>query len=99
MYNYKYTGSEGWKELEFCNETPLDYKMKLGKIFTKEQIDEAVLKLPTDEATPISWEAVDESLQYITYKELNSKLQSLLSSKYKIIGAFPKEVIFLKKEV
>ena len=98
LYNYKYTGSEGWKELEFCNETPLDYKMKLGKIFTKEQIDEAVLKLPTDEATPISWEMVDESLQYITYKELNSKLQSLLSSKYKIIGAFPKEVIFLKKE-
>lgn len=72
--------------------------MKLGKIFTKEQIDAAVLKLPMDQTIPISWEAVDESLQYITYNELNGKLQSLLSSKYKIIGAFPEEVIFLKKE-
>lgn len=99
LYNYKYTGSEGWKELKFCNETPLDYKMKLGKIFTKEQIDEVVLKLPAEEAIPISWESVDEKLQYITYKELNDKLQSLLSTRYKVIGSFPGEVIFLKKEV
>lgn len=97
LYNYKYTGSEGWKELKFCNETPLDYKMKLGKIFSKEQIEGAVLKLPTEGTTPISWDGVDECLQYITFDELNSKLKSMLSSKYKIIGAFPEEVIFLKK--
>ena len=98
LYSYKYSGSEGWKKLEYCNETPLDYRMKLGKIFTKEQIDEAILNLPTDEAIPISWETLDESLQYITCSELNSKIQSLLSAKYKIIGRFPNEVIFLKKE-
>lgn len=97
LYNYKYTGSEGWKELKFCSETPLDFKMKLGKIFAKEQIDEAIQKLPTDEVKPIAWEDVDECLQFITYKELNDKVKSMLSSKYKIIGTFPEEVIFLKK--
>ncbi|MCM1154401.1 MAG: metallophosphoesterase [Roseburia sp.] len=99
LYNYKYTGSEGWTKLKFCNETPLDYKMKLGKIFTKEEIEEAILKLPENNSIPISWEKIDESLQYITHKELNDKLQSLLSSKYKIVGAFPEEVFFLKKEI
>lgn len=97
LYNYKYTSSEGWGILNFCNETPLDHKMKLGKIFTKEQIETAIIKLPLDKEQIVLWENLDECLQYITYKELNDKVQELLSEEYKIIGRFPNEVIFLKK--
>ena len=98
LYNYKYLGTEGWRHLEFCNQTPLDYKMKLGKIFSKEQIEEAIKNLPHDEKEVCQWDELDECLQYIACDELNSKIENSLSDEYKIVGKFPNNVVFLKKE-
>ena len=98
LYNYKYTSAEGWKELSFTDITPLDNKMKLGKIFPKNIIEEAIMRLPSSESRPISWNEIDESLQYLTYKDLNERIRDLLSAKYKIIGNFPEEVIFFKSQ-
>lgn len=94
LYNYKYTAAEGWQGLGFCKETPLDYKMKLGKIYTNDQIREEIMKLPSL-ASPLSWDNLDEKLQYITYEELNSMLKQELSENYKMIGKFPSEVYLL----
>jgi len=96
LYNYKYTSAEGWKEMEYSNVTPLDNKMKLGKIFAKNIIDDAINNLPPSEMRPIAWDEIDESLQYLTYNDLNDRIRNLLSSKYKIIGTFPEEIIFFR---
>lgn len=96
LYNYKYTASEGWKELEFCKNTPLDYKMKLGKLFTGEEIKEEVRKLPAI-SNSISWDKLNEKLQYITYSELNDIVKEELKDKYRIIGKFPDEICFLPR--
>lgn len=98
LYNYKYTSAEGWKELSYSNVTPLDNKMKLGKIFTRAIIEDAIKKLPSSEPRPIAWDEIDESLQYLTYNELNDRIRNLLSEKYKIIGSFPGEVIFVESK-
>ena len=97
LYNYKYTSSEGWGPLNFCNETPLDHKMRLGKLFTIEQIEDAIRKIPLNEDGLILWENLDPCLQYITYNELNSMIIELLSSEYKIVGKFPDDVVFIKR--
>lgn len=96
LYNYKYTASEGWKELEFCKNTPLDYKMKLGKLFTGKEIKEEVRKLPAI-SNSISWDKLNEKLQYITYSELNDIVKEELKDKYRIIGKFPDEICFLPR--
>lgn len=97
LYNYKYSSSEGWRKLEFCNETPLDYEMKLGKLFTEEQIEIAIKNLPQGNEKTYAWKELEECLQYLTYSELNEKMREILSEKYKIIGNFPDEVFLLKK--
>lgn len=98
LYNYKYLGIEGWRQIEFCNQTPLDYKMKLGKIFSKEQIEAAIKNLPNGEKEAYQWDELDECLQYIVCNELNSRIENTLSDAYKIVGKFPNNVVFLKKE-
>lgn len=97
LYNYKYSSSEGWRKVDFCNETPLDYEMKLGKLFTEEQIEIAIKNLPQNEEKTYEWKDLEECLQYLTYGELNQKIKRILSEKYRIIGKFPNEVIFLEK--
>lgn len=96
LYNYKYTSSEGWVPLIFTNAAPLDHKMKLGKLFTIEQIEDAIRKIPMNGKEFVLWDDLDTCLQYITYNELNSRISQLLSNEYKIAGKFPDEV-FLKK--
>ena len=98
LYNYKYSSSEGWKKLEFCNETPLDYEMKLGKLFREDQIETAIKKLPQSGKESYKWKDLEECLQYLTYTELNEKVKKILSGEYKIIGKFPDEVVFLNKK-
>lgn len=98
LYNYKYTGATGWEEVKFCDEIPLDHKMKLGRIYTSEQIEDEIVKLPKTEGGIVTWDNLNECLQYITYKELNDKVKEKLSEKYRVIGVFPNDVCFLEKE-
>ena len=97
LYNYKYTASEGWKSLNYCKDTPLDYKMKLGKIYSDSEIKEEILKLPTQHDGCVTWEELNEKLQYVMYEELNAMIKRELSEKYRIVGNFPDEVCFLPK--
>lgn len=97
LYNYKYSSSEGWKKMEYCNETPLDYEMKLGKLFGEDQIEKAIKNLSKSGNESYQWEDLEECLQYLTYADLNEKIKNILSEDYKIIGKFPDEVFFLKK--
>lgn len=97
LYNYKYTASQGWQKLKFCKATPLDYKMKLGKLFSRDEIKEEVIKLQEQSSKAIAWENLNEKLQYISSDELNNALRIELSKKYRIVGAFPDEVVLLTK--
>ena len=83
--------------MEYCNETPLDYEMKLGKLFGEDQIERAIKNLSKSGKESYQWEDLEECLQYLTYADLNEKIKNILSEDYKIIGKFPDEVVFLKK--
>ena len=96
LYNYKYTAAEGWKKIEYCKETPLDYKMKLGKIYKEEEIEQEILRLPCSQS-PLTWENLDERLQYITYEELNDRVNQKLLAQYKIVGKFPDEICLIPR--
>ena len=43
LYNYKYSSSEGWKKLEFCNETPLDFNQNM--LYGSQPIANGVIEL------------------------------------------------------
>ena len=71
--------------------------MKLGKLFSRDEIKEEVIKLQEQSSKAIAWENLNEKLQYISSDELNNALRIELSKKYRIVGAFPDEVVLLTK--
>ena len=99
LFNYQFKNSSGWIPLEkYCNETPLDQKMKLGYLMSDEELKEEVKGLPLI-GTWINWEDLSDKLKCVPCNELNKKIWEVHSSEYKIGGDFPKEVMFQKKEV
>lgn len=94
LLNYQYSQAEGW--IPIINNspiTPLDHKMKLGKIFTEEQINDAIQKLPSNQA--LSWEKLDECLKFMTFSSLNGRIDKQINNTLKRIGSFPDEVVLL----
>lgn len=94
LLNYQYSQAEGW--IPIINNspiTPLDHKMKLGKIFSEEQINEAIQKLPSNQT--LSWENLDECLKFMTFSSLNGRIDKQFNNTLKRIGSFPAEVVLL----
>lgn len=99
LYNYQYKSSAGWIPLEKnCDETPLDYKMKLGRLVNDKELEGMILKLPLFNNGSIKWEALEEDYKCIPYKKLNDSISQYLSSDYTIFGKFPDDVFIMKME-
>lgn len=98
LYNYQYSPAQGWIPFTVNTpETPLDYKMKFGKIFSKDQIDAAIQNLEPEKE--LHWDELEECLQFITFKRLNEQIDQQFIDSRKRIGTFPDEVILLEKGV
>lgn len=98
LYNYEYKLSRGWELIKnYSEEAPLDPKMKLGKMFLPQQINEAIMKYSSEEQVELSWNNLEECLKFMFYDELNEKFKEKLSSTHKIAGRFPEDVILIRK--
>lgn len=97
LYNYEYSSVEGWKRLEYSNVIPMDYQMKLGKTFSNEEIEAAILRMASQAGELISWSNLEECLKYITYGELTNRVKAMLSPAFKVVGSFPEDIVLLEK--
>lgn len=101
LFNYEYSLSEGWRPLsQNRRETPLDDKMKLGRITTTEVVERKISDLGdfNGDTCVLNWEDLDEDLQFKRYAVINDKMRELLSSKFSIGGKFPELVCLIRKE-
>lgn len=100
LHNYKYTGTEGWKPMIYSKTTPLDDAMYIGKIYSEEEINNAIdqYKVIPELYIEIKWEQLEECLKFMSYNELNSRIRERLGDVYIIRGRFPEDVMLMKKE-
>lgn len=99
LYNYSYTGYNGWQRTQYSKATPLDDVMKVGKIFSEDSC-RAVLscyKDKEDNMIKIDWSSLDEELQFLSYSDAMRLIKEELSATYEIIGEFPDLVCLLRK--
>lgn len=100
LYNYEYSSGDGWKPLlNNKKETPLDAKMKLGKIVLDSEIDQIICDLGAFPETTrtLIWDNLDERLHYQEISKINKKLKELLSPTHDIYGTFPENVHLIKQ--
>lgn len=101
LLNYEYSASEGWKPLcVFKPETPLDAKMKLGKIISEERAKQLIREMGLFDGIyrQLHWDDYADTLQFLRIEKVNQLMVDTLSSDYTINGQFPKSVILIKKE-
>lgn len=97
LYNFQYSPAEGWIPLRNnCPATPMDYKMRFGKLYKPEEIEEAMRKL-TKVKKEICWDDLDDCLYYLPINELNNEIERLNADTHKMIGRFPDEVVFFER--
>ncbi|MCR5540686.1 MAG: metallophosphoesterase [Ruminococcus sp.] len=97
LKTFQYSPASGWIPLvKNCEETPLDYEMRLGKIFDYEKIKESILSLKQRDSE-IKWDSLDECLYYMPINVLNEKMKEYLEDTHRIIGRFPDSIVLIKK--
>lgn len=98
IYNYKFTDAAGWEKIDRNSKvTPIDAEMKIGKIYSQDEIRNAIEKYQKSADCKLCWSELDECLQFIGYGELNSLFSDILRSTHEIVGKFPDPVVLLKK--
>lgn len=99
LYNYSYTGTEGWKKTTYSDATPLDDIMRVGKVFSKEECVQKIreYKNMEEQLIKIEWDKIDETIRFQTYREAMELIRNELSDTYEIIGSFPEKVMLLRK--
>lgn len=98
LKTFQFSSARGWIPLvNNCPETPLDYKMKLGKLFSDEDIEKSIAHLPSIE-NELKWDHLDECLQFMSYDKLNDRIKTKLSASHKMIGLFPNDVFLLERK-
>ena len=98
LHNYSYSDAEGWKPMENKRVTPMDGKMKVGKVFERTKCAEKIEVYKNQESVRLEWEKLDECLQFMRYQEVMDLLKEQLGSTHYVIGSFPGEVALLRKE-
>lgn len=97
LYNFQYTEATGWTGYENENSyKSVDFKMKLGKIPNKNEIEKAIVKI-TERKGYVTWEELDECLQFMPVYDLNQRFLTLLPKEYDIYGKFPDKVAIIKR--
>lgn len=100
LINYEYSPSEGWRPLsQNRRETPLDAKMKLGRTATAEVVKRKISALGVfeGESRLLTWDDLDEDLQFKRYAVINEMMYELLSPQFSIAGKFPEIVCLIRK--
>lgn len=96
LYNYQYSAAQGW--IPFSSnipETPLDCRMKFGKLFSIHEINNSIQNLNIEK--PLIWEDLDDCLKFMSFNDLNKRIEDHFNKSHKKIGHFPDEVVLLKK--
>lgn len=96
LYNYQYSPAQGWVPIRSnCPETPVDFKMMLGKLFSADEIGDSVRALEVN--TELVWDKLDESLRFQSVENLNMKVKTILSDTHIMMGRFPENVFLIEK--
>ena len=66
LYNYSYTGTEGWKKTRNSKATPLDDVMKVGKVFSEDDCRSVLkgIRASSEPLIKLNWDSMDEPLQF-----------------------------------
>lgn len=97
LHNFQYSPAQGWIPLKNnCPETPLDHKMKFGKLYESDVIDGAIREL-TAHVEEIIWQDLDDCLRFLPIDELNRRVKSLITDTHKMYGQFPEDVVLIKR--
>ena len=99
LYNFSYTGAEGWQRTTFKPATPLDDVMRVGKVYSKEECKSIVRQIANSEEhlIPIEWDTIGEAIRFQTYNVAMEIIRDELGVKYDIFGSFPDKVMLLRK--
>lgn len=100
LYNYEYSLTRGWIPLRNNrDETPIDAKMQLGKVFSRLEMRDAVMHLLDEkgDAVIIQYDELPEPMKFCSYNELNQLVFEVLSPNYEVCGRFPEKVSFIRK--
>ena len=98
VHNYKFTDVAGWEKIDkYCRETPIDTVMKVGKIYSKNEIVATIENYKNLENHILYWEDLNECLQFMPYNKLNNFFEEILRPTHNVVGKFPEQVVLLKK--
>lgn len=84
----------------YSKTTPLDDAMYIGKIYSEEEINNAIdqYKVVPKLYVEIKLDQLEECLKFMSYNELNSRIRERLGDVYIIRGRFPEDIMLMKKE-
>lgn len=99
LYNYTYTGPEGWKEMKYAPQTPLDYCMRIGEIGSKEECINEIKKYSDKDIEVIVWENLPHCMKLLLYNEASNMFYEQLHESHNLAGRFPDDMIIIKKGV
>ncbi len=102
LYNYEYSLTRGWIPLRNNrDETPIDSRMRLGKVFSRLEMVDAVSHLVDKEGDPaiLRYDDLPEPMLFCSYSELNQLVFETLSPNYEVCGRFPENVSLIRKKM
>lgn len=71
--------------------------MKVGKIYSKNEIVATIENYKNLENQILQWENLNECLQFMPYNKLNNFFEEILRPTHNVVGKFPEQVVLLKK--
>lgn len=100
LYNYQYTNATGWSPMEAIDDinTPMDYRMYMGKIYTEEEMKNTIMSYRTNEFMSFEMEKMDESLRYIRMKDLQKKMIQYLGDSHEIHHTTENKILIVRKD-
>ena len=101
LSNYEYSASEGWVPIRcYKPETPLDAKMKLGKIVLEKDAQELVAQMGeyTGKMRRLNWSDYEANLQFYGATKTNKLIDEILSPHHYVSGGFPERVLLERVE-
>ena len=101
LYTYEYSIGGGWRNaVGYRDVVPLDYMMRLGKNFSKEEIEEALrklLKLANNESF-VRWEQLETPFLYMSSEYMSDLIKNSKFFSGFDVKVHPQEGLFMRKK-
>lgn len=98
VHNFMFSDAYGWEAIKHSRrETPIDAVMKIGKIFSSDDIKIAIEKYLYCEEQQLCWSELEECLQFMPCEDLNEKFAEVLKPTHEIVSKFPDKIVLIKK--